>query len=183
MIDTAIVSESWDSTGGTPTPRATGPLANRSIVLVGGGTAGWMTALILARTLIARGVEIMLLESPAVPTIGVGEGSTPWLRGFFEKLGIEEAEVLEAGDLGPAAHELFNRSINEVIEEVRDYVVTHYKTNTRIDTEYRRANAAIENICNALKQLCCLWTTGTGIGPGVLKQTIGKGYPLISWYL
>ena len=48
--------------------------------------AGWMTALILARNLIARGMEITLLESPTVATIGVGEGSTPWLRGFFEAL-------------------------------------------------------------------------------------------------
>src|SRR3984885_713777 len=64
----------------------------RSVVIVGGGTAGWMSALILARSLIARGVAITLLESPTVATIGVGEGSTPWLRGFFDSLGIEEAE-------------------------------------------------------------------------------------------
>jgi glycine/D-amino acid oxidase-like deaminating enzyme len=68
------------------------PAAIRRLVIVGGGTAGWMTALILARALIRRGVEISLLESPSVETIGVGEGSTPWLRGFFDGLGIEEAE-------------------------------------------------------------------------------------------
>ena len=33
-----------------------------------------------------------MVESPAVGIIGVGEGSTPWLRGFFDSLGIEEAE-------------------------------------------------------------------------------------------
>src|SRR5262245_28851020 len=76
-------------TGRTVAP---GPAAVRSIVIVGGGSAGWMTALIFARSLIERGVEITVLESPTVPIIGVGEGSTPWLRGFFDSLGIEESE-------------------------------------------------------------------------------------------
>jgi len=72
------------------------PPAIRRIVIVGGGTAGWMTALIFARSLIERGVQITLLESPTVPTVGVGEGSTPWLRGFFDMLGIEEAQWMPA---------------------------------------------------------------------------------------
>src|SRR5262245_57482367 len=55
-----------------------------------------MTALIFARSLIDRGVEITVLESPTVPIIGVGEGSTPWLRGFFDRLGIEESEWMPA---------------------------------------------------------------------------------------
>src|SRR5438552_5456951 len=68
------------------------PSAIRKIVIVGGGSAGWMTAMILANALIKKGIEIAVLESPAVGIIGVGEGSTPWLRGFFDKLGIEESE-------------------------------------------------------------------------------------------
>jgi glycine/D-amino acid oxidase-like deaminating enzyme len=71
------------------------PPTLRRIVVVGGGSAGWMTALTLAR-LAARGVEITVVESPAVGIIGVGEGSTPWLRGFFDSLGIEESEWMPA---------------------------------------------------------------------------------------
>ena len=72
----------------------------KQIVIVGGGTAGWMSALILADTLAQsdamRGANITLLESPVVGTIGVGEGSTHALKRFFDTLNIEEAEWMPA---------------------------------------------------------------------------------------
>jgi hypothetical protein len=75
----------------TPGP-GSAPAAIKSVVIVGGGTAGWMTAMILAKALVKKGVDISVLESPSVDIIGVGEGSTPWLRGFFDNLDIEESE-------------------------------------------------------------------------------------------
>src|SRR5438552_3316141 len=321
------------------------PPAIRKIVIVGGGSAGWMTAMILANALISHGIEISVLESPMVGIIGVGEGSTPWLRGFFDSLGIEESEwmpecnatykcgitfddwstkpgfeiyfhpfasmrdnlsmtqflhnaqistmtpiindnpsqtittalkhgcrwkipltsrygngyvyssafcsaddaehelrvglgmldsdtparhlkmkigrvtkhwnrnclavglaqgfiepleatallfiqrtvtafveFLEVGDLSEAAHERFNQRVNDHFEGTRDYIVTHYKTNTRRDTEYWRANAANTNLSDSLRQLYGLWMSGKSIAADVGRQAIGKGYPVFSWY-
>lgn len=64
----------------------------KDIVILGGGTAGWMTASYLGRAL-QGSVRITLMEAPAIPRIGVGEATVPNLqRVFFDYLGIEEDE-------------------------------------------------------------------------------------------
>jgi tryptophan 6-halogenase len=68
----------------------------RHVCIVGGGTAGWMTALLLAHSSYGPRLKVTVLESPQVGIVGVGEGSTPWLRGFFESVGIEESEWMPA---------------------------------------------------------------------------------------
>src|ERR1700676_3107979 len=95
-ITASLDSDAAADAAGEPKRRSALPPTVRRIVVVGGGSAGWMTALILARSLIEQGVEITVVESPAVGIIGVGEGSTPWLRGFFDSLGIEESEWMPA---------------------------------------------------------------------------------------
>jgi len=63
----------------------------KKIVIVGGGTAGWMTASYLKKAL--EGVQITLIEAPAIPRIGVGEATVPNLQPvFFDFLGIPEDE-------------------------------------------------------------------------------------------
>lgn len=64
----------------------------KKIVILGGGTAGWMTASLLEKAWGATGSEILLIESDDIGKIGVGEGSTPALRLFFNHLGISEKE-------------------------------------------------------------------------------------------
>lgn len=60
------------------------------IVIVGGGTAGWMAAALMAHHWGGR-AQVTVLESPDIGIIGVGEGSTPQLKAFFDRLGIAES--------------------------------------------------------------------------------------------
>lgn len=63
---------------------------SRRFVILGGGTAGWITALLLERAW--PDASITVVESPEIGTIGVGEGSTPSLKRFFEIIGADEAD-------------------------------------------------------------------------------------------
>ena len=67
----------------------------RRIVVVGGGTAGWMSAAALSR-LIGPAASVQLVESDEIGIIGVGEATIPHIRVFNEALGIDENEFLRA---------------------------------------------------------------------------------------
>lgn len=66
------------------------------VVVLGGGSAGWITACLLAKEWGADRVTV--IESPEIGIIGVGEGSTPQLKAFFDHLGIAETQWMVACD-------------------------------------------------------------------------------------
>ena len=67
-----------------------------SITIVGGGSSGWMTALYLNKLYnhSEKTVEITLIESPNIPTIGVGEATVHSVRNYFAAMGLDEKELL-----------------------------------------------------------------------------------------
>lgn len=101
---------------------------------------------------------------------------------FIQLTGMVFMESLGQGDLGEDAQDRFNARMNGHFEGIRDYIVTHYKTNSRTDTDYWRANAANMSLSDNLKKLYATWMAGKSIVPGLRAQVIGHGYPIVSWY-
>ena len=69
--------------------------AIRHVVIVGGGTAGWMSAALLGKAL-GGSVKITLIESDAIGTVGVGEATIPQIRLVNDFLGLDEDDLLRA---------------------------------------------------------------------------------------
>ncbi|WP_230769971.1 tryptophan halogenase family protein [Sphingomonas sp. Leaf4] len=73
----------------------------RRVVVVGGGTAGWLAACRIAAAAdpsAQQPLSVTLIESPDIATIGVGEGTWPTMRGTLARIGIDEATFLRATD-------------------------------------------------------------------------------------
>ena len=73
-----------------------------SIVVVGGGSAGWLTAGMLAakhKPNAPDGINITLIESPNIKTIGVGEGTWPTMRSTLRSIGVSETEFIRQCDV------------------------------------------------------------------------------------
>lgn len=66
----------------------------RRIIVVGGGTAGWMTAAALANRFSESSLDIAVVESSQIKSVGVGEATVPHIRHYNETLGFDEADFM-----------------------------------------------------------------------------------------
>ncbi len=86
------MAKDWDA----PQIRGTSPQGEdnsiRRIAVLGGGTAGWLAAAMLARAFTGTAISITVVDSPKIGTIAVGEATIPPIRDVLQFLGIDEAD-------------------------------------------------------------------------------------------
>ena len=73
----------------------------KQIVILGGGSAGWLTAAVIAAEHVAtsaRGLQVTVLESPDITPIGVGEGTWPTMRDTLREVGVTETDLMRECD-------------------------------------------------------------------------------------
>ena len=89
----------------------------QKVVIVGGGTAGWMTAAALSNAL-QKQCQITLVESDDIGTIGVGEASIPPIKLFNQSLGINENEFVSHHQL--IYEKMYESNLEQLIIQLKN---------------------------------------------------------------
>ncbi len=135
-------------------------------------------------------------------TMNVGRVETSWTRnclavglsqGFIEPLEATALHIIQAtvegfiddftgGGFTQARRDAFNARINRRYDGIRDYIVAHYRMNSRTDTPYWRDNAANQDLSDSLKAIMTCWFTGGDLEREIADQGIGGYYSAVSWH-
>ncbi len=92
-------------------------------------------------------------------------------------------DSLERGQFADTYRTEFNQRINQYFDNTRDYIITHYKTSNRKDTEYWKANTeSLNDLPTNLVQLYNSWMSGKDIAQEVERLKISQYYSGPSWY-
>jgi tryptophan 6-halogenase len=132
----------------------------------------------------------------------VGQVSRSWVKnclaiglaqGFIEPLEATALHIVHAtvagfieafdkGSLSAAEAEPFNRQIHARYEGIRDYIVCHYRMNSRRDSDYWRENADNQALSDPLKAVMTCWFQGGDLEEEIARLGIGNYYAPLSWH-
>jgi hypothetical protein len=90
-------------------------------------------------------------------------------------------EAANKGDFTDQYRDEFNDRISKRFDAVRDYIVCHYRINTRSDTPYWLDNGNNEKISRSLRELLTAWLDGKNITDELERQNLDAYFPSVSW--
>jgi flavin-dependent dehydrogenase len=130
-------------------------------VIVGGGTAGWLTAGVIAADhhgATPGGLRVTLLESPDVPPIGVGEGTWPTIRDTLRRIGVSETDFIRECDASFKQGSRFDGWVHgrEGDYYYHPFVLPHGYTETNLVAGWlaRHANVPFADLVSFQPHLC-----------------------------
>jgi tryptophan 7-halogenase len=120
----------------------------RHVVILGGGSAGWLTAGVLAadhRSATAAGLKVTLLESPDVGPIGVGEGTWPTMRDTLRRIGVTETDFIRECDASFKQGSRFNQWVTGASGDYyyHPFVLPHGYTDTNLVAGWQQRHAGV----------------------------------------
>jgi tryptophan halogenase len=137
----------------------TGPI--KHVVIAGGGSAGWLTAGVIAADHCAAsdsGLQVTVIESPDVGPIGVGEGTWPTMRDTLRRIGVSESDFLRECDASFKQGSRFNgwRDGEDGDYYFHPFVLPHGYTETNLVAGWlqRHANVPFADLVSFQPHLC-----------------------------
>ena len=139
----------------------TGSNRIKHVVIVGGGSAGWLTAGVIAADHCAAsdsGLQVTVIESPDVGPIGVGEGTWPTMRDTLRRIGVSESDFLRECDASFKQGSRFNgwRDGQDGDYYFHPFVLPHGYTETNLVAGWlqRHANVPFADLVSFQPHLC-----------------------------